>query len=110
MTDDPTAEAGTEGVRKLLLESEAALDDLIAGFRDMADRLTQGKDVAQTEVTRARTALATMRATLLDEVRRHEARVLKSEGLAANARLDLDEVRSQIGSRLDRIRDARGTN
>ena len=110
MTDDPAAEAGTEGARKLLVESEAVLEDLLAGFRNMSERLAEGKDVAQTEVSRTRTALAGVRATLLDEVKRHEARVFNTKGLTATAPLDLDAIRSQIGRRLDRIRDAQGSD
>ena len=108
MTDDPAAKAGTEGARRLLADSEAVLEDLIDGFRKMSDRLSDGEDVSA-EVSKARTALASVRAAILDEVRRHESRVLKAEGLTATADLDLDQIRFDIGCRLDRSRDARGT-
>lgn len=108
MTDDPSAKAGTEGARILLVESETVLEDLLAGFRDYSGRLARGDDVTEAEVSRSRVALASMTTTILEEVRRHEARVFDTEGLAEAAPIDLDDARASIGRRLDRIRNARG--
>ena len=107
MTDDPAAKAETEGARRLLADSEAVLEDLIDGFRRMSDRLSVGEDVT-VEVSKAPMALASVRASILDEVRRNESRILQAEGLMATA--DLDQIRFDIGRRLDRIRDARGAD
>ena len=107
MTDDPAAKAETEGARRLLADSEAVLEDLIDGFRRMFDRLSVGEDVT-VEDSKAPMALASVRAPILDEVRRNESRILQAEGLMATA--DLDQIRFDIGRRLDRIRDARGAD
>lgn len=107
MTDDPTDVAGTEGARHLLTESEAVLEDLISGFREMSARLANDEMPTSTDVSKARSALATMRAMILDEVRRHEARVLQSEKHDETAPLDFDALRAQIGRQLDSIRNTR---
>ena len=109
MTDDPAAKAETEGARRLLADSEAVLEDLIDGFRRMFDRLSVGEDVT-VEDSKAPMALASVRAPILDEVRRNESRILQAEGLMATADLDLDQIRFDIGRRLDCIRDARGAD
>ncbi|MBT8423622.1 MAG: hypothetical protein KJO67_01505 [Silicimonas sp.] len=107
MTDDPKISAGTEGARRLLTESAHVLEDLLTGFDAMRIRAVREDDLADGKVTQSNVAMASVRMTILKEVRRHEARVLDTEGLADAVRLDLDDIRSQIGRRLDRIRDAR---
>ena len=75
----------------------------------MSDRLSVGEEVTA-DVSKAPMALASVRASILDEVRRNESRILQAEGLMATAELDLDQIRFDIGRRLDRIRDARGAD
>jgi hypothetical protein len=108
MTDDSAAKAGTEGARQLLVEGQEALMSL----RDKVCRLTEdierGAPIAGQEILMAGIGLASMTKALAKEVRRHEAGVLDAGGLAHAAPLDLDDIRSRIGRRLDRIRDARG--
>ena len=107
MTDDPKISAGTEGARRLLTESEHVLEDLLTVFQAMRIRAVSGDDRADADLVRSGVAMASVRTTLMKEVRRHEARVLDTEGLADAVQLDLDDIRSQIGRRLDRIRDTR---
>jgi hypothetical protein len=108
MTDDPAAKAGTEGETRPLGKSGTPLEDLLQRFLFMSMRLELGEDVAGTEVVRAGMSLGTVRKTILDEVRRHEARVLNTAGSDRTDALDLDDIRTRIGRRLDRIRAVRG--
>ena len=106
MTNDPSRQAGTIGARWLLEQSETALQDVLAAFEVMANRLRGGEDVAHGDISKARIALAATRAALINEVNKHERQVLYSEGLIAEAPLDFDAMRAEIGRHLDRLRDA----
>ena len=107
MADDPSVLAGTASARLALEESEEALLDLIDAFRSFAVRVRDpDDDVTPAEISKARTALAQVRSQLVEEVSKHEKRVLQSEGLVADAPLDFDALRSSIGRKLDSIRRA----
>ena len=110
MTDDPSIIAGTFESRRMLAQSEKAMEDILAAFELMAERMMQGEDdMSMSEISRSRTTLAQVRIQLVDEVNKHENRVLQSRGLVADAPLDFDSIRREIGSRLDRVRAARGS-
>ena len=106
MTDDPSILAGTFQSRRMLAQSERAMEDILAAFELMAERMIGNDDMSISELTKARISLAHVRSQLVDEVNKHEKRVLSSQGLVADAPLDFDSIRREIGSRLDRIRDA----
>ena len=108
MADDPSVLAGTFTSRRMLSESEKAMEDILKAFEVMADRIKDGEsDVTPAEISKVRTVLAQVRSRLVDEVKKHEERVFHSNGLSAGAPMDFDRVRSEIGSKLNRIRDAR---
>ena len=108
MEDDPSVLAGTFKSRRMLEQSEKALSEILAAFDLMAKRIERGDgDVSNAELTKAKVTLGYARTQIVDEVTKHEKRILQSRGLVADAPLDLDELRSSIGSKLDRIREAR---
>lgn len=107
MSDDPSILAGTFKSRRMLDQSEKAMEDILAAFELMAERMLDGEMVSPAEMSKTRTALAQVRTHLLQEVNKHEERVLRSRGLVADAPLDLDEIRREIGGSLDRVRAAR---
>ncbi len=106
MDDDPSTPAGTDHARRMLDQSEKALDEILIAFDLMAERIKTGDDIPATELTRSFTALGQARTRLINEVKEHEKRVLRAEGLDPEAALDLDAIRFEIGRRLDRIRAA----
>jgi hypothetical protein len=108
MTDDPGDKAGTEGENTLLQRGESALDDLITAFRGLSRPAGALAPAGGSDVSRSKVALASVRATILDEVRRHEAWSLNADGAGRATQLDLEAARTEIGRRLDRIRNARG--
>ncbi|MDA8585729.1 hypothetical protein N9L47_05575 [Rhodobacteraceae bacterium] len=108
MDDDPSVIAGTFKSRRLLKHSETALEDVLAAFDLMSERILNGEeDVTLAEISKSRSHLGYVRAQLVEEVNRHEKRIFHSEGLVADAPLDFDAIRSSVGGKLDRIRDAR---
>ena len=109
MADDPATTAGTPSPSMRLVDAQSVLEEMLSVFREMTARIEGGETVTTAEVGRARSTFASARMAILDEVTKHEASILSSEGLLADAPLDLDELRSSIGGRLDRIRDSRGT-
>ena len=109
MADDPFVLAGTFKSRRMLRESEKAMEDILEAFEVMADRIKSGEaEVAPAEITKMRTVLAQVRSQLVDEVNKHEERVFHSNGLSRDAPMDFEQLRSDIGSKLDRIRKSRG--
>ena len=109
MTDDPSARPGAEGERRRPMDRGAILDVLLDGFRDMSSRLEEGEAPGRVDVNRAGMSLGTVRKTILEEVRRHEAGFLNSAEPGATGPIDLDDMRDRIGRRLDRIRATRGS-
>jgi len=107
MNDDPSGKAGTGPSRWLLGAGGTAVEDLLAALRLLSLRPRTDEDPALVSLAQARTALGQMRAQLIEEVLRHEQRIPDSEQPVAEAPVDFDAVKCEIGSRLDRIRDAR---
>ena len=105
MNDEPTRQADTNRARKSLAQSEKALAEVVRAFELMAERM-QVEDVPAAELTKTLTAHSQARTRLQDEVKEHDNRVLFAEGRLAEAPLDLDAIRAQIGCRLSRIRKA----
>jgi|GEM_PF-3231561 len=108
MSDDPSILAGTFHSRRMLAQSEKAMEDILASFELMAERILGGEQVSLSEVSKARAAMAHVRSQLVEEVNKHEKRVLQSKGLTKDAALDFDAIRGEIGRSLDRIRATQG--
>ena len=111
MTDDPSKLAGTIASRDMLNRSEKSMEDILAAFELMAERILEDKEsLSKAELSQARIALAQTRTQLLDEVNKYEQRVLFSKGLVAEAPLDFDAIRAEVGGQLDRLRRAQGSD
>ena len=111
MADDPSVIAGTFKSRRLLRESETAMEDLLTAFDVMAKRIRDGEDdMTPAEISKTRTALGHVRSQLVDEVNKHEQRVFHAKGLVADAPLNFDNLRAEIRSHLDRIRAAQDSS
>ena len=106
MTDDPAELAGTLRARSMLADSEAAMADILAAFSLMTERMLSDDSVPTSELPKMLTAFGQIRAKLIEEVTKHENRVLYNEGRVAHAPLDFDALRDEIGGKLDRIRAA----
>ncbi len=108
MTDDPYEVAGTSKARWLLAESEEALWDVLQALKLMKKRMEAGENLSPAEMQKGLMVLGATRAKLLEEVRKHERQIFLEHGLLADAPLDFDEVRREIGRNLDRLRDGGG--
>lgn len=98
--------AGTARARRMLAESEQTMANLLAALDLYAEEVLNGAPVSLADVAKARIALAHVRSQLLDEVNKHEERIAFERGLVATAPLDFDQLRADIGRKLDRLRDA----
>ena len=107
MADDPEVSQETKHARWMLGQSEKALEDILVAFEEMRLQILEGGTLTGGDLTKARISLGQTRAQLLDEVNKYERHVLLSNGLTAEAPLNFDAIKDQIGSRLDRIRIAR---
>ncbi|MEM8801932.1 MAG: hypothetical protein AAGF55_05305 [Pseudomonadota bacterium] len=103
--DDPSHKEDTAGVWQLITESEVAFRDAMTAFNLMKRRIDDGEFVQPKDVTGLYLQLSQSRSKLINEVREHDKRIARAEGLDDTAPLDLDELRSKIGGRLNRIRD-----
>ncbi len=104
MAMEPSDFKGTEDARLLLEDSQRSIREMLFVFKVLSERLDGGDAVPQAELTKAITSLAGARNKLLDEVRRYEDRVLRDKKLTADSILDFDELRAELGRKLDRIR------
>ena len=107
MSDEPYELAGTSKARRLLRESERALWDVLTALEMMRERMEAGATLPPAEMQRTVLALGTTRSKLLDEVRKNERQIFFENGLLADAPLDFDLIRDEIGGQLDRLRAAR---
>jgi len=103
MADDPSVKAGTGAARLLLESGEKALRDLLIAFDLLSEQVLNGTVPAERDLSRACVTLARVRTTLMQEIQKHEKRVLMSEGLTEEAPIDFDEIRTDIERRIDRL-------
>ena len=103
MADDPSVKAGTGDARLLLESGEKALRDLLIAFDLLSERILDGDLPEERDLARTCVTLAKVRSTLMEEIQKHERRVLMSEGLRDEAPIDFEAVRKDIGRRIDRI-------
>ncbi len=105
MTDDPSKKAGTDDARLLLRQGERALRDLLIAFDLLSDRIMDGDLPKTSDLAMVCATHAKVRTSLLEEIQKHERRVVISEGLTNDAPLDLDTLRHEIGRKIDRVRE-----
>lgn len=104
MTKDPSDQADTSDARSLLENSEEALRDALTALNTLSRRVRDGEDIPPAEFTRTLTSLSQARTRLTEEVTRYEDRMLRARQRVADAALDFDAIRSEIGGKIDRIR------
>ena len=103
MADDPSVKAGTGDARLLLESGERALRDLLVAFDLLTDRVLDGEVPEERDLTRACVTLSKVRSTLMEEILKHERRVLVSEGLTDEAPIDFGAIRIEIRRRIDSL-------
>ncbi len=103
MAEDPSVKAGTGDARLLLESGEKALRELLIAFDELSERIRDGDLAAERDLARTCVTLAKVRSTLMEEIQKHERRVLMSEGLNDEAPIDFDAIRKDIGRRIDRL-------
>jgi len=104
MADDPSARAGSDGGRMKVDHSDKSMEDMLAVFDLMADRILNGEGVTVAEMKRMSVAMGHVRVQLVDEVIKYEDSGLSGKGPVEHASLDLEKLRREIGGRLDRLR------
>ena len=104
MSDDPYVAAGTSKARWLLAESEEALWDVLQALKLMRKRMEAGENLSPAEMQKGLMVLGATRSKLLEEVRKHERQIFFENGLLADAPLNFEEIRGEIGRSLDRLR------
>ncbi|MEM7718979.1 MAG: hypothetical protein AAF222_07230 [Pseudomonadota bacterium] len=104
MADDPSEFSDIDRSRKLLAESDEALREALDAFAILKERLLADETVAPTELAKTLTSISQNRGRVTDDMRKHEDRILFHTKRVGNAPLDFDQLRSEIGSTLDRIR------
>lgn len=84
----------------------ADLDRLMEATADLVLRIERDECASVSEASDMAKSLSKAIQSLLTETRKYEGVVLENTGLVADAPLDLDAIRLEIGSRLDRLRAA----
>lgn len=107
--DDPSHKEDTAGARQLIARSEMAFEEAMTAFDSMKRRIEGGEFVEPKDIAGLYVQLSQSRTKMINEVREHDKRIARAEGLDDTAPLDLDALRSSIGRRLDRIRDEGGS-
>lgn len=101
-------QARLDEARRRLDEAEETLADFRLSLASYAVSLRQGgHDVDAKMIDTIRT-FTKARLVLRQEIQNYEKCLLENSGLVAEAPLDLDAVKSEIGRRLDRLRDTQG--
>ncbi|MGR3513304.1 MAG: hypothetical protein ACU0GG_11100 [Paracoccaceae bacterium] len=109
MADDPSDFSDIERSRELLVESDEALREALAAFAILKERLLADETVPPTELAKALTSISQNRGRVTDDMRKHEDRILFRSKRVANAPLDFDQLRSDLGCKIDRLRRSLGT-
>lgn len=105
MADEPSDFSDIDRSRALLAESDEALREALAAFAILKRRLLADETVPPTELAKALISISQHRGRVTDDMRKHEDRILFDKKLVANAPLDFDQLRSEIGRKIDRLRD-----
>ena len=106
MAKEPSDIAETAAARFVLDQSEDLLRNIIVQMQAMVSRIEASEEVTQSEVSKVVSNLNQNRSRLIDEVSKHENRILIEQKRVAHAPLDFDELRLEIGRKIDRIRNA----
>lgn len=102
---DPIEDDGTED--DLLEVANNHYEEVLKALDRFAKDLKEGKDVKAGDLVRTASDLRKATQTLFDERKRIAEQKKKETGVADDFGLDLDAARSEIGSRLDRLRRTR---
>lgn len=104
MADDPSVFSDIERSRALLADSEASLRGIIDALNIMEARLRADETLSQADLAKALTVISQNRGRVSDDLRKHEDRIFFRHKRVANAPLDFDTLRFEIGRKLDRLR------
>jgi hypothetical protein len=98
-----------EGTAAGLLEvANAHYQDALEALEIVKLHLKEGTDLSPAEIAKAAADFRRATQTLFEERKRLEDQRRKEAGVVHDFGLDLDAARDEIGSRLDRLRAARG--
>lgn len=104
MAEEPSENSDIERSRRLLCQSDDALQSALDAFAIIQARIEADDAMPQAEISKVLTALSQNRGRVRDDMRAYEDRILYKEKRVANAPLDFDELRAALGRKLDRIR------
>ncbi|MEM9426711.1 MAG: hypothetical protein AAGA06_08405 [Pseudomonadota bacterium] len=104
MAEEPSENSDIERSRRLLCQSDDALQSALDAFAIIQARIEADETMSQVDIAKALTAISQNRGRVRDDMRSYEDRVLYQAKRVANAPLDFDELRAALGRKLDRIR------
>ncbi|MEM7752392.1 MAG: hypothetical protein AAF230_03205 [Pseudomonadota bacterium] len=106
MAEEPSENSDIERSRRLLCQSDDALQSALDAFAIIHARINAGDAMPDAEMSKTLNLISQGRGRVRDDMRAYEDRILYKEKRVANAPLDFDELRAALGSKLDRIRRA----
>lgn len=104
MADEPSDFSDIDRSRELLAYSEKSLRDALDALDIFEARLRSDETVSQSDLGKALTSVSQNRGRVTDDMRKHEDRILFQSRRVANAPLNFDQLRSDIGRKIDRLR------
>lgn len=93
--------------RRKFVRAQKNLDRFINDLDTLIDRIEAGEIPTKTEIEKIVKDFSVVLMHADKEAEKYERRVLENTGLIADAPLDLDTIRAEIGSKLDRLRDTK---
>lgn len=100
---------GEAALNRILKSFEKNALRSLRGLEVIADGIESGEVPGQSGLNRDMRQIAAAITLLQQEVVKHERLTLENAGLVRDAPLDLDAIKSEIGGKLDRIRDTLGS-
>jgi len=102
--DEEQYKKDVKRTKQRLKSATQRLDDLVVAIDDHMASLRRKKPAAKTELTATIKEMGSLQTQINEEVRKYGRHVLEQKGLVADAPLDFDAVRREVGGLLDRLR------
>ena len=93
----------------LLRAAERHFEETLRALEELKERLSEGEDLRGSRISQISRDFRAATLTLLTERQKIESERKKVAGIVNDYALDLERARAEVRSRLDRIRDARGS-
>ena len=104
--DEQQYKKDVKRAKQRLKSATQRLDDLVVAIDDHMASLRREKPATKTELSATIQEMGKLQTHVNEEMRKYGRHVLEQKGLVADAPLDLDAIRLEVGGFLDRIRAA----